>query len=418
MKLPPMKLGATEPGSEAGSPRSFWSMVLTATPVILTVVATVLAGLSSRELTLSQYHRTLAAQNQSKAGDQWNFFQAKRSRRTNHENTADLLQVHAESSAVDATAVEAAAAFLLQRLRRADSEASDLLRRLGTAADAPGAGGAALHQAALRLQQTVRDNAKQADQARQRIRELFSRSETRAAWAYLNRNERPQVDIPRVADPRIEEARQAASAHRPDEETARVFRQIPDDILRNALATAEANVQAVEHAYEPVSETLKQIEQVVQEQIRLGGSFHEAVRQVEAAAIDLPDATGQSPAGVRTAVAALSRSAQVVHDTEDALYANFKTAWHDYQARRYQHEGELNRQAAEVYEMQVRKSSALAERHRDRSKDFFFGMLAAQAGVTLATFSLAVRQKSVLWGLASLMGIGAIFYSLYVHVYL
>jgi len=35
-------------------------------------------------------------------------------------------------------------------------------------------------------------------------------------------------------------------------------------------------------------------------------------------------------------------------------------------------------------------------------------MLAAQAGVTIATFSLAVRYRSVLWGLAALAGLGAL----------
>ena len=59
----------------------------------------------------------------------------------------------------------------------------------------------------------------------------------------------------------------------------------------------------------------------------------------------------------------------------------------------------------------------VAERHRDRSKNFFYGMLAAQAGVTIATFSLAVKHKSILWGLASLAGVGAILFALYVHLW-
>ena len=45
-------------------------------------------------------------------------------------------------------------------------------------------------------------------------------------------------------------------------------------------------------------------------------------------------------------------------------------------------------------------------------------MLAAQAGVTIATLSLAVKHKSLLWGLASLAGVGAIAFSIYVHLYM
>src|SRR5438128_6688477 len=133
VKPPKMNLEETPSGSTVVPPQTLWNTVLTATPVVLTVLATVLAGLSSRELTLSQYYRALAAQNQSKAGDQWNLFQAKRSRRTNHENTADLLQVRAEAGKVDPAALETSTAFFLQRFRRAETDAGRLLEWIGTA---------------------------------------------------------------------------------------------------------------------------------------------------------------------------------------------------------------------------------------------------------------------------------------------
>src|SRR5438128_6028362 len=153
VKPPKMNLEETPSGSTVVPPQTLWNTVLTATPVVLTVLATVLAGLSSRELTLSQYHRALAAQNQSKAGDQWNFFQAKRSRRTNHENTADLLQARAESGKVDAAALQANAKFFLERFRRTEADVGRLLELLGSANTSLGTAGAALQQAATRLQQ-------------------------------------------------------------------------------------------------------------------------------------------------------------------------------------------------------------------------------------------------------------------------
>src|SRR5881394_3979773 len=78
------------------APPSTFGKVLTATPVAMAVVATMLAGLASSEMTKAQYDRSLAAQQQSKAGDQWSFFQAKRLRGAYQRNTADLLQAMAE----------------------------------------------------------------------------------------------------------------------------------------------------------------------------------------------------------------------------------------------------------------------------------------------------------------------------------
>jgi hypothetical protein len=72
-------------------PQTPWGKVLVATPVVMTVIATLLAGLSSGEMTRAQYDRALAAQQQSKAGDQWSYFQAKRLRAALQRNSLDLL---------------------------------------------------------------------------------------------------------------------------------------------------------------------------------------------------------------------------------------------------------------------------------------------------------------------------------------
>ena len=77
---------------KADLPPSTWGRILSATPVIMTVIATMLAGLASSEMTRAQYTRSLAAQQQAKAGDQWNFFQAKRLRGSMQQSTLDLLQ--------------------------------------------------------------------------------------------------------------------------------------------------------------------------------------------------------------------------------------------------------------------------------------------------------------------------------------
>src|SRR6478609_8290008 len=91
-------------------PKTQWGKILTATPVIMTIVATMLAGLASSEMTRAQYDRSLAAQQQSKAGDQWSYFQAKRLRSALQQNTLDLVRATADVHALDIAALKSAAA--------------------------------------------------------------------------------------------------------------------------------------------------------------------------------------------------------------------------------------------------------------------------------------------------------------------
>lgn len=73
-------------------PQTKWGKILLATPVVMTVIATLLAGLASSEMTKAQYDRALGAQLQSKAGDQWAYFQAKKMRGAIQRNSIELLQ--------------------------------------------------------------------------------------------------------------------------------------------------------------------------------------------------------------------------------------------------------------------------------------------------------------------------------------
>src|SRR5476649_1978504 len=77
-------------------PPTKFGKILGATPVIMAVVATMLAGLASSEMTRAQYDRSFAAQLQSKAGDQWSYYQAKKLRSAVARNTLDLLAATSE----------------------------------------------------------------------------------------------------------------------------------------------------------------------------------------------------------------------------------------------------------------------------------------------------------------------------------
>lgn len=75
----------------ADTPPNAWGKILTTTPVVMAVVSTLLAGLASSEMTRAQYDRSLAAQQQSKAGDQWSLYQAKKVRAAIQRNSMELL---------------------------------------------------------------------------------------------------------------------------------------------------------------------------------------------------------------------------------------------------------------------------------------------------------------------------------------
>ena len=64
----------------AAEKKHLWDRVLTATPIILTVLATFLAGKSTSEMTKAMYYRSEAAQEEAKGANQWGYFQAKRIR--------------------------------------------------------------------------------------------------------------------------------------------------------------------------------------------------------------------------------------------------------------------------------------------------------------------------------------------------
>lgn len=87
---------------KAELPQNTWGKVLGTTPIIMTVIATLLAGIASSEMTHAQYDRSLAAQLQSRAGDQWGYFQAKKLRGSLQQNSLEVLEASLAVPALDA----------------------------------------------------------------------------------------------------------------------------------------------------------------------------------------------------------------------------------------------------------------------------------------------------------------------------
>ena len=91
---------------KADVPPTRFGKMLSATPVVMAVVATMLAGLASSEMTRAQYDRALGAQLQSKAGDQWSYFQAKKLRGAMQRNSFEILNATADIRPIDNPALE------------------------------------------------------------------------------------------------------------------------------------------------------------------------------------------------------------------------------------------------------------------------------------------------------------------------
>lgn len=121
----------------AGLPGTKFGKILGATPVVMTVIATLLAGLSNSEMTKAQYARALAAQQQSKAGDQWAFFQAKRLRGAIQSGTLDVVRISDPGREINAAGLRAFARGLPDADRVIPALGLLLAGRLPEHADVP-----------------------------------------------------------------------------------------------------------------------------------------------------------------------------------------------------------------------------------------------------------------------------------------
>jgi hypothetical protein len=289
---------------KADVPPSKWGKMLTATPIVMTVVATMLAGLSSSEMTRAQYDRSLAAQQQSKAGDQWSFFQAKRLRSAMQHSTLDMLQSTADIHPLTS-----------QSLEKSGGELSP------------------------------------------------------AVIAALEKGDLPVAPSTSPMDAGVKGAIDALEGSKPEAEIAALLVNVKEQTLADSLFAATDAAMAFDATTRPVNQAIDKLEKSL-------------------------TATG-----------------------DKSLNRDFITARLRYTALRYDAESRLNQAVAYVYELQVRKSNVSAERHHERSQRFFYGMLAGQMAVIIATFAIAARQRNLLWSIAAAAGLAAIILAVYVYLF-
>jgi uncharacterized protein DUF4337 len=177
-----------------------WGKILLATPIIMTVIATALAGLASSEMTRAQYSRSLAAQQQSKAGDQWGFFQAKRLRGAIQRNTIDILQNTADVHPLDPAALD-----------KADATSS------------------------------------QSPAGQQAIVALL-------------KGELPSVSAATAPSPELQSALDALDSQKPESEILLLVAKVKPSDLDDALLAAKNRAEAFDSAIKPVNQVIDQLE--------------------------------------------------------------------------------------------------------------------------------------------------------------
>jgi hypothetical protein len=192
---------STEQTSEP--PKSWSERVFNSTPVAMTLVATLLAGLSTSEMTRAQYDRSMASQLQSKAGDQWSFFQAKRLRGALQQNTVDSLALNDNSAQVTGEA-------LAQALR-----------------EHAGKGG---------------------------VNPAFANAITLLAMGRL-----PTLPVP-IFDAPLQAALAAVSGQHPEPEVAALLLQVTDLDLANAVQKAKDASGHFDEAFQPVIQLIDSFE--------------------------------------------------------------------------------------------------------------------------------------------------------------
>jgi Domain of unknown function (DUF4337) len=416
------------PPPPAPEKKSLWGTVITSTPVIMTVIATLFAGMSASEMTWAQYHRATAAQNQSKAGDQYNFFQAKRIRGTSLEMTSTMLRALAEPAEPNdfsAAALKQSAEQLADRMALAQQD----LQRLADAARTlnANAGATNINTALARLQKSAESSleevkrlAEEAVKVRNETDKTLTgkdKDRLEAAFGYL-KNGLPRVDDAAMSErpnlaahaDDIEALKKAIEERKPenDPEVRKLLRKLKEPILKAAYDLAVENSTRFDKAGNELKTPLGAISNLVEQQMHLALQLHRSVNKLNRAASEVAADESKAIKDLQVRAAALAQTDRLLKDEVEQLHRDFKAANIDFDVRRYGKEARYNLNAATLYELQVRKSNFESDRHMDRKTMLFYAMLTAQAGVTIATLALAFRRKSAIWGLAAMAGAAAI----------
>ena len=234
-------------------------------------------------------------------------------------------------------------------------------------------------------------------QVRTQLVALFDDKKTTESVPYLtgpklpaaDKRSLPKKDAAEVIDAVVQAIRQRQT----EGSTVGLVAKLDADDIEEATRLAEEDADRFDKNCEPLNDRITEFRGLFAELAAVGRSLRKYVDRTE----------DRSP---------LAQAATLL----DGLNNSFTVAALSFEARRYRQEAALNRRAAEMYEVRVRRSGLSSERHRDRSLKFFYCMLMAQVGVTVSSLALAGTKRSLLWFVAALAGIAALGFSGYVYL--
>jgi hypothetical protein len=276
-----------------------------------------------------------------------------------------------------------------------------------------------LRQSAARLHHAAQECIRQAEATDKLLHEKLANKDVGKNFVFLSGNQLPEVEDVKFEQENIQQAVQAISDRLGENELEPILRRIKEEDVGRAIETAEGNARRFESAGKSVGKMLDEIDKFVQDQTARAGDFHQTVADYRHAIKEARPGLGEKVSSdLQSQDASLEKSDAAVQAAAEELDNLFKASRYSYTARRQKRESDYHLKTAGLYEVQVHLNSLTSDRHRTRSKLFFFCMLAAQAGVTIASLSLAVRQRNVLWALAGLAGIAAVTFSGWVYLYM
>lgn len=245
---------------KADMPPTLWGKVLGATPVIMTVIATMLAGLSSSEMTKAQYARSSAAQLQSKAGDQWGYFQAKRLRGSLQRSTIDLLIAEGGAQPIDPA-------------------------RLRSSAEALTAVG-------------------EQEKARAGLLQVLDSAEGQASFALFSRAELPAVTGELEIDPAVRQAIDSLE-NAPEAEILDALAKIQDSTIADALHSAKQRARSFDQAVGPVNRQIEYLSDLLTKLSSPGSGDTRLMRDFTAARLKFAAARYDAEARLNQTVASI-----------------------------------------------------------------------------------------------------------------
>jgi hypothetical protein len=347
------------------------------------------------------------------------------------EMTISLLRSMTEPGEVTPVAFRGAADRLPEDFGRAEQDAERLVKAVDAAKGDLGPAGDRLRKAADDLRDSTRKLAQGAAAAREKVAQALGDDRVSASFVFLNSDRLPtkegEADDPvkglneefaRI-NPAIPAALKEIAERKTERQMAGTLANITEDQVHKAIDDAEARASEFDELGKPTAATYRTLDDLVAGPEGLVGlvrAFHRAARAVNDAVAFVPPGDSKALNDVRLAAAAVARADADLKGGAEALANDFKAAQLAYNVRRYAREARYNQAIAGLYELDVRKASLESDRHMHRSRNFFYGMLAAQAGVTIATFSLAVRFRSLLWGVATVAGLTALAIGAYVYL--